>query len=74
MFEYPWVLTNYFVVFENNKLQTWEPVSILSSKVPSNVFQNLILLSAEPPPEAKIPWLCGLHAIPFTAALCWLNL
>lgn len=30
--------------------------------------------SADPPPEAKTPWLWGLHANPLTAAQCWLNL
>lgn len=47
---------------------------MLSSIVPSNVFQNLIVLSAEPPPDAKTPWLWGFHAKPLTAAQCWLNL
>lgn len=72
--EYPWVLTNYLVVFENIRLQIWEPVSILSSRLPSSVFQNFIVRSADPPPDAKTPWLYGLHARPFTAAQCWLNL
>ena len=66
--------TSYFVVLENIRLQTWEPVSMLSSIVPFRVFQNFIVLSAEPPPEAKTPWLWGLQARPFTAAQCWLNL
>lgn len=57
LFEYPWVLTNYLVVLEKTRLQTWEPVSMLSSKLPSRVFQNLMVRSAEPPPEARIPWL-----------------
>ena len=74
LFEYPWVETSYFVVLENIKLQTWEPVSMLSSIVPLSVFQNLIVLSADPPPEANNPWLCGLHANPLTAAQWSLNL
>lgn len=36
-------------------LQTCEPVSMLSNIVLSNVFQNFIVLSAEPPPEASTP-------------------
>lgn len=47
---------------------------MLSSKVPSRVFQNLIVRSADPPPEASTPWLWGFQASPLTAALCWLNL
>ena len=74
LFEYPWVLTISFVFLENIKLQTWEPVSILSNNVLSRVFQNLIVLSADPPPLAKTPWLWGLQAIPFTAAQWLLNL
>lgn len=65
---------SYFVVFENMRLQTWEPVSMLSSRVPSSVFQNLIVLSADPPPEARTPWVCGLQARALTAAECWENL
>lgn len=74
MLEYPWVETNYFVVFENIKLHTWDPVSILSSIVPSRVFQNFIVLSADPPPEASTPWVWGFHAKALTAAECWWNL
>lgn len=74
LFEYPCVDTISFVVLENIKLQTCEPVSILSNNVPSSVFQNLIVLSAEPPPDASTPCVCGLQAKPFTAAQCWLNL
>jgi hypothetical protein len=62
------------VVFEKIKLQTCEPVSMLSRSVPFRVFQNLIVRSADPPPDAKTPWLWGLQASPFTAAEWWLNL
>lgn len=55
LFEYPCVLTNYLVVLENIRLHTCEPVSILSIREPLYVFQNLIVLSADPPPEAKTP-------------------
>ena len=74
LFEYPWVLTISLVFLENMRLQTCEPVSMLSSIDPSSVFQNLIVLSAEPPPEAKTPWLWGLQAMPLTAAVWDVNL
>ena len=35
---------------------------------PVSVFQNLMYLSAVPPPEAKRPWWCGDQAMAFTAA------
>ena len=47
---------------------------MLSRRVPSRVFQNLMVLSADPPPLAKTPWLWGLQAIPLTAAQWLLNL
>ena len=68
------MLTIYLVFLENIKLQTWDPVSILSINELSKVFQNFIVLSADPPPEARTPWLCGSQAIPFTAAQWDVNL
>ena len=47
---------------------------MLSRRVPSRVFQNLMVLSADPPPLAKTPWLWGLQAMPLTAAQWLLNL
>jgi hypothetical protein len=47
---------------------------MLSSRVPLSVFQNLMVLSADPPPDARTPWLWGFQAKPFTAAQWWLNL
>lgn len=38
------------------------------------VFQNLMHLSAVPPPEAKRPFWWGLHPIALTAAVCSENL
>ena len=38
------------------------------------VFQNLIVRSAVPPPDARSPRWCGLQAIAFTAAQCSLHL
>ena len=58
----------------NIRLHTWEPVSILSRRVWSRVFQNLMVLSAVPPPVASTPWLWGDHDMPFTAATWLLNL
>jgi hypothetical protein len=72
--EYPWVDTISFVVFENNKLQTWDPVSIELIERNYRVSQNLMHLSAVPPPVARSPDWLGLHAIAFTAALWSLNL
>ena len=74
LFEYPWVLTSYFVFLENIRLHTCEPVSMLSNNVLPSAFQNLIVLSAVPPPLANTPWFCGLQANPLTAALWPVNL
>lgn len=49
------MLTISFVFLENIRLQTCEPVSMLSKRVLSSVFQNLMVLSAEPPPLASTP-------------------
>lgn len=42
-------------------------------KPPVKLFQNLIFLSAVPPPLAKIPRWCGDQAIALTAARCSQN-
>jgi hypothetical protein len=55
LFENPCVLTNSLVVLEKIKLHTCDPVSMLSSRVPLSVFQNLMVLSADPPPDARTP-------------------
>lgn len=44
------------------------PVSTHCMGCPVNVFQNLMHLSAVPPPDANRPWWCGDHAIALTAA------
>jgi len=49
------VLTNSFTFVEKHKLQTWEPVSSDLISAPVSVFQNLMHLSAVPPPETKRP-------------------
>jgi len=48
----------------------WLPVSIELRTFPLAVFQNLIHLSAVPPPDARRPCWCGDHAIALTAAVC----
>ena len=63
------MLTNSFVFLANNKLQTWEPVSIDYNSIPSNVFQNLIVRSAVPPPLVSKPCWWGDQANALTAAL-----
>ena len=66
--EYPWVDINSLMFFENNKLQTYEPVSIQSSYYVVCVLKNRMVRSAVPPPDASNPWRCGDHASAFTAA------
>lgn len=53
--EYPCVLTSSLAPFDHARLQTWEPVSIDCRGCPVIVFQNRMVLSAVPPPEARIP-------------------
>lgn len=48
----------------------WLPVSIELSIFPLAVFQNLIHLSAVPPPDATRLCWWGDHAIALTAAVC----
>ena len=49
---------------------TWEPVSMELRRAPVWVFQNLMLRSAVPPPEAsRLAWK-GHHASALTAAAC----
>ena len=43
-------------------------MSIVSSNSLESTFQNLIVLSAVPPPDKSNPNLWGDHAIAFTAA------
>lgn len=63
------MLTNSFTDLENIRLQTCDPVSNIPYHLLLNVFQNLIHLSAVPPPLTKNPCLCGDHAKALTAAL-----
>lgn len=72
--EYPCVLTNSFTFFEKSKLHTYEPVSILWISCMVWVSQNLIHLSAVPPPDASRPFWSGDQAIALTAALWLWNL
>ena len=67
------MLTSSFRLLLKIKLQTWDPTSTVFTVVPFNVFLNLIVLSAVPPPEAKRPCWWGDQAIAFTAAVWSLN-
>lgn len=70
--EYPWVLTSSLTFLLNTRLQTYEPVSIALISCICVVFQNLMHLSAVPPPLARRPCWCGDHVIALTAAR-WLE-
>jgi hypothetical protein len=50
-------------------LHTYDPVSIELIGLNLIVSQNLMHLSAVPPPVARTPDWFGFHAIAFTAAL-----
>ena len=69
------MLTNSLEFFDQARLHTCDPVSIELMHVLFDVFQNLIVLSAVPPPLARIPCYlkmitcCGLQAIALTAAV-----
>ena len=52
--ENPWHETIYRVFSDTVILQIWDPVSIYLTTFPSDLLQNLIFLSAVPPPVAKI--------------------
>lgn len=54
----------------NIKLHTWDPTSKQLVYSPLNEFQNLIVLSAVPPPDTSRPCWWGDQANAFTAALC----
>ena len=56
--EYPCVETSSSVVEEKSILQTCDPVSIVLEQLISLVSQSLIVLSVEPPPVARIEFLC----------------
>lgn len=61
--------------FDQAMLQTWEPVSTVLIRWVwgSWVFQNRMVRSAVPPPEARrFDWV-GDHAIAFTAAMWEVN-
>ena len=71
--EYPWVMTISCVVFENIRLQTYDPVSTAWSGWSVWVFQKRMWRSAVPPPVAKRPFWWGDQPIAFTAAVCSWN-
>lgn len=68
------MLTNSLTFFEYIKLQTWLPVSTQCIGLQVRVFQNLIHLSAVPPPLHMVPCWCGDHAMALTAATWSVNL
>lgn len=68
---YPWLLKSSFSKGDHCKAQTWEPVSTEFSSEPLWAFQNLMHLSAVPPPVARRFRSWGDHARALTAAWCW---
>ncbi len=68
------MLTISWVVLENIRLQTWEPVSTAWRGCNVCVFQKRMWRSAVPPPVASRPFWWGDHPIAFTAAVCSWNL
>lgn len=69
--EYPCVLTSSFTFLANIRLQTCEPTFKHFVYSPFIEFQNLMVLSAVPPPETKRPCWWGDQARAFTAAECF---
>ena len=68
--ENPWELSSSLSFLFHNKAHTWEPVSTEFKHAPVWVFQNFMLLSSPPPPEAsKLLWK-GHQARAFTADVC----
>ena len=51
-----------------NCIHTCEPVSTDCRDCPVRVFQNRMVLSAVPPPDARIPCWCGDHVKALIAA------
>ncbi len=62
------MLTSSLTFLLNTKLQTYDPVSMALISCIWVVFQNLMHLSAVPPPLASKPCWCGDHEIALTAA------
>src|SRR5207237_8461639 len=67
---YPCVLTISSEFLLHARLHTWLPVSTSLIIAPVLVFQNLMLRSAVPPPEARRWCWCGDQATALTAAVC----
>jgi len=69
-YENPCELNIYLSFLFHTKEQTWLCVFIVLISFPVSIFQNLIVLSEEPPPVAR-RFLCqGHQASALTAALC----
>ena len=62
--ENPWQEIISFVYYDQDRLQTWDPVS---TYLYTWSDQNFIFLSAVPPPVTKV--LYPIHEIAFTAAV-----
>lgn len=62
------MLTISFTFLENNKLQTYDPVSTDDISYIYSVFQKRMHLSAVPPPLDNNPCCKGDHDIALTAA------
>ena len=69
--ENPWEDTSSLVCLDHCKAQTCDLVSTLLRQAPVFEFQNRIVRSAVPPPDANKFCCQGHHAKAFTAALCW---
>ena len=67
------MLTNSFTFLEYIRLQTWLPVSTQCIGLQVRVFQNLMHLSAVPPPLHIVPCWWGDQAMAFTAATWSVN-
>lgn len=66
----PWELRSSRSLLLQSRAHTWEPVSMEFKQAPVWVFQNLMVRSPPPPPDAsKLLWN-GHHARALTAAVC----
>lgn len=68
--ENPWDDINSLYLGKNYKAQTYEPLSKLLKHVPVSLFQNLIVLSFDPPPDTNTFGNHGHQHIALTAAVC----
>mmetsp|Transcript_9753 Transcript_9753/g.31271 ORF Transcript_9753/g.31271 Transcript_9753/m.31271 type:complete len:319 (-) Transcript_9753:869-1825(-) len=69
--EKPWLETISLWCLDQRRAQTWEPVSTEWSMAPVWAFQNLMVRSAVPPPEARRLRCMGHQERALTAAWWW---